>query len=604
MNRPSPVRAPAALLVLALAGCSFHAKHPEPEVATPPRAAVSYGTQKQAMVTRMEDAMNEMMRRYQSRITEIRGRLDAELAALRPPARLQTVERALRGFGAPDEERFDAEVDRKVEAATAELVKIVGRDHAPGHPAVVGTAEDEAWATAAAIGGQGQGAGYGFVSGVQEVDERAQVTIELLKSHADVEGMRAVGALRKAEIHEMSESFRHDLATDEAAGAAPKACADLLPNTTDRGAILGRFLLFQTEVQDGFRARGQDTIGAVVVFENNRLPLAHDYRLLQARRSRVVRSGMVVKDFGWARDPGTPGGTGDLPRRGEVVDPRILASEPFYPAVNVDHALFDQLRDFTVIYDYKTALFDATTGETLGAMSWQLTWITSATGEVRQLPPVSPAFDAAASPLVARVFLGAEAAGGSGAEPFPSDRMPSLTDVMRPAFDVPARDAATGEPKSGGVQFVRPMGTDHVAVTAAGRSYLARHRLQILTADMSLFSYLDGVRGRYVLHITDVTPGSVVKDLGFRRGDDVISINGAEIKGALDLWTFFNESPRATHYEIDILRAGAQRRLVFEVEGAPADWGDDGDGTEGFTDVMIDRLRSLLQPLSASVEHE
>ncbi len=590
-----------AWVALALAGCTYHAKPEPPPPAEAPRASTSYSEQKQAMVDRMEVAMNEMMRRYEARITEIRGRLDSELASLRPPVRLQTVDRALRGFGAPDEERFDAEVDRKVEATTAELASLVGRARAPNRELIVGQAENEAWGMAAAIGGQGQGAGYGFVSGVQEVDERAQVTIELLQAFADVEGMRALGALRKAEIHQMSEAFRHDLLAEELKASAPGAAAALVASP-DGTPQVGRLLMFQSELQDGLRSRGQDTTGVVIAFENKRVPTSHEFRLMQARRARVIRSGMVVKDFGWTRDPGTPGATGDLPRRSEIVDPRIVASDPFFPAVNVDHSAFDQLRDFTVIYDFKTALFDATTGETLGAISWQLTWIVSAAGEVRQVAGVTPAFDPAATALVERVFLGAESAVASRGEPFTSDRMPSLVDVERAPFDVPLRDPDSGVPSTTGVVFARPQGTDHVFVTAAGRRYLGRHRLQLLASDVNLFSYLDGVRGRYVLHVTDVSEGSAVRDLGFRRGDDVVSINGTEIKNALDLWNFFSESPRAERYAVEIVRDGALRRLTFDVEAPAGDGGDDGDGTDGFTDAMIDRLRALLQPSASERE--
>ncbi len=584
-------RAGAALGLLVLASC-YHASELAPPQQAPPARSASYAAEKRVLIEEMERRMNEMTRRYQAENTGIREELERGLARLRPPARLLAVERTFRGYGAAEHERYDAAIDRLVEDAVARTEILVGRPRTPEQEALTGAIELEALAIAAEVGGDAQGAGYGLISGVQEVDERALVTIELLQGFADVPGLRDLGALRQREVLELAERFRHDLMAEELAGSAPAASAALMPPQPNAPARVGRFLLFQTDALEGFRAPEQDSLCTAVAFQNERLPTERRYAFLQGLRLRIVRGGMVVEDFGWRLDPGTPGRDGRLELQQDLADPRFLASCVFVPGVDASHALFQQLRDFTIICDYKTGLIDDASGEVIGSLSWQTQWVVSAAGHVRVLPFTPPSFDAGGEVIRDLLARGAEAAfPAAGRQPAPDDLLSGRVPPAEQAFTPLPRDLGDGRTGT----LVESTAPDLVTVKAEGRRYLLRNRLRLLTLQARLFSYIDGRHKRRVLGILHVPEDSPVRDLGFRSGDALLAINGIDIRDFSDLWSYFAEHPRETRYEAHILRNGANRRLIFAVQGVPGEGEDEESSEEEVTDEIAARLQQLFE---------
>ncbi|MBI4878047.1 MAG: hypothetical protein HY812_00085 [Planctomycetes bacterium] len=584
-------RAGAALGLLFLASC-YHAGSVVQQAEAPRERAASYAAEKRVLIEEMERRMNEMTRRCQAEIAGIREELEQALARLRPPARLLAVERTFRGYGAAEHECFEAAIDRLVEDAVARTEALVGRPRSPEQDELIGAIEREALATAAAVGGDAQGAGYGFVSGVQEVDERAFVTLELLQGFADVPGLRDLGALRKREVLELAERFRHDLQAEELAGSAPAASAVLAPPRPDAPERVGRFLLFQTDALEGFRAREQDSLCTAVAFQNDRLPADRRYVFLQGVRVRIVRGGMVVEDLGWRLDPGTPGRDGRLLPQQDLIDPRFLASAVFVPGVNASHALFRQLCDFTVICDYKTGLIDDAAGEVIGSLSWQTQWVVSAAGHVRVLPFTAPSFDPGGEVIRDLLVRGAEAAfPAAGRQPAPGDLLSARVLPAEQAVEPLPRDLGGGRIGT----LVEAAAPDRIIVKPEGRRYLLRNRLRLLTLEARLFSYIDGRHERRVLGIVHVPEDSALRDLGFRSGDVLLAVNGCDIRDFGDLWSYFVEHPRETRYEAHIMRNGANRRLTFEVQGAPGE----GEEEEPFEEEITEEIAARLQLLFA-----
>ncbi len=589
---PTRVRRPAAaaglLWVAALSAC-YHAVPPLSTDDAPVTRGRSYGEEKVEVLIHMEDRMNAATRRYQDELVAIRDELIAELDALRPPSRLLAVERNFRGYGAAEEERFEAEIEALVEDAVARTERIIGRERTPTRERVVGQIEQDVWAAAAEVGGNAEGAGYGFVSGVREVDEMAEVTLELLKGFADVQGLRDLGEIRKGEVIELAQFFRHDLTVEDIEVQAPASRSSLVPSQEGQSDRVGRLILFQGEPLEGFRVQGQESLGAAVGFQNDRLPESHDLGFIQGMRSRIVRGGVVVSDFPWMLDPGTALRNGRLITRSDLVDRRFIATDPLFPGVNVDHERFDQLRDFTVIYDYKTGLVNHTTGEVLGSISWQLSWAISESGNVRLLPSVNPSFDGEVG--IIRELMNESPMDAADA-PRPGHASDLLgTRRVPPQLTPTTRRLMNGQDGP----IVEYLGGDRIRVTHEGRRFVLAHRLQLLTSDSRLLSYRNGSQQGYVLGITFIDPDSALIDLGFRKGDDVLSINDAPIRDFQGLWTYVAEHPRESRYDVLINRGGARRRLEFIVDGAPPLSTPEEEFDENPTDEMMDRLQALFE---------
>jgi hypothetical protein len=581
----------------ALAGC--YVKAEPPPGATPPVVrAVTYSSEKEALVADMERRMNALLRHYQAELNTIQETLEVELERLAPPVRIGAFERTLSSYGAADEELYFAAIDRLVDEAVERVEAIAGREASATTSATIGAAQLEIYALAAEVGGRGQGAGYGFVSGVQEVDERAAVTVELLKGYVSIQDLRALGALRKGGVVDCSEVFRHDVLASDLRVSAPHLAAQLGIEVVD-DARLARLRLYRSDPLEGFRFDRQETQGMVFACENVALPVGVEIALIQAVRPRVVRGGMIVEDFGWRLDPSVPTGDGRLPLVQGLVDPRQVASEPFFPAVNVDHSQFERLTDFTVVYDYKTMALDEAGGAVIGAVDWQIQWNVSMTREVSFVDAIAPEFDRAAGPLFAELV--AAAARGeetiASREPTPGDRMPHRKQATADLTDLEERDLGDG--RKG--RLVSLVASDHLKLDAAAWRYLAARRTALLARDASFMSYLDGLSGRRVLSLIDIAEGSPLLDLGFRDGDLILALNGDEISTLKDLHDALAEHGRAARIEVGVVRSGAYRMLRYDLEGVAA--GEplprdlDGPEVEGGepTETQL-RLERLLAP--------
>lgn len=587
MNRSSV----AVVFLSTMFACNYVRAPQVTEETVRPIRDVSYAQEKAEMIYQIDRRMNDLVARYSAELTAIHTGMQDQLAAIEPPARLVAIDRGLRAYGAAAEERYETAIERLVTQATDRLVALVGRDRDTKHEAVTGEIEEEAWRIAREVGGQRAGAdsGYGFVSGVRELDARVEVTLEQLKSIADVRSLEDMAAIRRAEVLQLSHDFHHDITPEDLDTAVPGMSASLTESSSGSGPRVGRFFLFRSGELENQRFDRQDSYGVVVAFQNERIPLDHRLGLVQAARHRVVRGGMIVEDFGWTLDPQTPNGDGRLPNNRDSVDPRAVASECMFPAVNVDHSLFRELRDFQVIYDYKTALYDETQRRVLGALSWQVTWSLSRDGQVRLLEHADATYDARGTVVSDLLQRGSTPLPGK-AEPTPNDLAATRYIPVEPSITPLIRDLGNG--RRGPVATT--IGADHMRVSADARRFLGEHRFDLLAQDARFQKYLDGVRGRYVLRLVDLADESPWLDLGFRGNDDIHAINDQPIRHFQDLWTFLGEHPRERRYEVLINRAGALRKLVFDVEGVPAASSAEPESNIELTEEMVDRLNRLF----------
>lgn len=579
---------PIAIVSLSLASCYTATPKPEPVAEQGERRGKSYAAEKAELLYRMDREMNAVIAKYTKELDRIRIDLETKLASLAPPSQLLSVERAFRGFGAAEHERYIAQVDAYVDDAVAKTEALVGREKSVGKEAMRGEIEDEALKIAASIGGDGRGAGYGFVSGVEEVDERAHVTVEMLRGIGDVPGLRDLGELRKAEAVELSQLFRREITEAELAPYAPQLAANLKPTAEGMLSRVGRFVMYQSESLEGFRMKNADATAVVIAFQGDRLPDGRDWQFVQGVRNRVIRSGVIVRDFGWRLDPTTRSPNGRIPLGGGRIDTSFLATETIYPSVNLDHSEFANTRDFTLVNDYATGIVDAASGEWLGAVRWQVRWIVSLPGEVRLVPGVEPSFDADA--LVLRELVrGTTTVSGGEREPAPSDLLAQRIEATMETEQPKLRDLGDGVLDL----IAEPRGRDQRLITSAGRKYLGARRLGLVTRHVGFARIYDGNRQRYVLSITSLPKDSPLRDLGFRVNDDIQALNGVEIHDFSELWDALAARANESHFEIDVIRDGALRRFAFDVESVPADAGAEPIATVDDTAesrAILDRL--------------
>ncbi|MBK6942215.1 MAG: hypothetical protein IPH13_18710 [Planctomycetes bacterium] len=591
MKRPASTLASvatAAFVSLSLTACYNAEPKPESVPEQEPRRGKSYAAEKAELLYRMDREMNAVISKYTKELDGIRVELETRLAALAPPSQLLSVERAFRGFGAAEHERYLATIDAYVGDAVAKTEALVGREKSVDKEAMAGAIEEEALRIAATIGGDGRGAGYGFVSGVEEVDERAHVTVEMLRGIGDVPGLRDLGELRKAEAVELSQLYRHEVTEAELATHAPQIAANVKPATEGMLSRVGRFVLYQSEALEGFRMKDADATAVVVAFQGERLPDGRDWQFVQGIRNRVIRSGVIVRDFGWRLDPSTRLPNGRIPLGGEQIDTSFLATETIYPSINLDHIEFANTRDFTLVNDYATGIVDAASGEWLGALRWQVRWIVSLPGEVRLVPGVEPSFDADALVLRELVKAGPTESGGVR-EAAPSDLLAQRIESTVEAEEPKLRDLGGGVLEL----IVESRGRDRRSITAAGRKFLASRRLALVTHQAGFAKVYDGNRQRYVLTITSLPKDSALRDLGFRVNDDIQALNGVAIHEFAELWDALAERANERRFEIDLIRDGALRRFTFEIEAVPADAGNEPIATTDDTAesrTILDRL--------------
>ena len=116
MNLTRALIIPTALLVSAsfTASCT-HVRAPLAlEEGAPQIRDTSYAAEKREMIYQIDRRMNGLVSSYTAQIEAIRLELINGLERVAPPARLVAVDRALRGYGAAEEERYGAAIDRLV----------------------------------------------------------------------------------------------------------------------------------------------------------------------------------------------------------------------------------------------------------------------------------------------------------------------------------------------------------------------------------------------------------------------------------------------------------------------------------------------------------
>jgi hypothetical protein len=329
------------------------AEEPAPEIEPPALP------DKTELVKRMENRMRFFLGDSVESFESIHLRCAKEIDALTPPPKIQAVEHELLDFYHEVEENYEAKVQEIVDRYEEELKNsLIEKD-----PAI--------WDIALEIAGtEDAGLGYGSRTGIDDVDDCAEATINLINFRAGMDELLDDGRYAKQRRILLDRFFKHDIEDQ------------------------GRFSIYSSDFLPHHFRKNEDIVAVTITYQKKGLDPATPIEFRQIVRNRIVRGGTdrFKSEFHWDETLGTREGRLLLVERGD--QSVIIVSQVFYPRVNMDHPYFDRLKDYTAIRDYKTAVVNADTGEVLDCASWQYKWNISHYGSVSVEKGASPSEDA------------------------------------------------------------------------------------------------------------------------------------------------------------------------------------------------------------------
>jgi hypothetical protein len=355
------------LLVGLLAACrsqdAIQPDPPAPEAPAEAEAPADHPTarDKARIVRTMEQNMRVFLGKAVEKFEEIQHRLRTELEAMEVPPSIEAVEKELADFYSEREEAYEAAVDALRERADEELT------------ITLEFMEPKVWEVAfEVVGTEDVGEQYGTRTGIEEVDDSAEATIDLIRRRSMVDELLDAARTARRKRIAMDRVFKHD--------------------TEGKG----RLSLFASEPMRHFFRKNEDVIAMTVTYQKRGLDPDVPLEFLQVARNRIVRGGttLVKSPFEWDTNLGNPEGRLRIEQPDK--DPHLLVSKVFYPRIDMDNVNFEKLKDYTAIRDYKTVVVNKETGEILDCVSWQFFWYISHFGAIAVEVGPTPAADPAA----------------------------------------------------------------------------------------------------------------------------------------------------------------------------------------------------------------
>lgn len=328
-DEPPPPPPAAGGVTAALSGTTTLASG----VPTHGQAARDRGEQLDAM---LEVLLNET----DPAITEVRHQLARHVRSLRPPPKLATNERGLKGWGAGERSLFQAEVDAAYDQARRQLEQL--------HGLVMTTATQMALELAVTEPFVDDG-----FTGDRQLDLRLTALQEVLDGRMALDGLEAAREQTKAAGLELLEAFSTvGLADAEA-------------------SLDGRLMLF---------IGGDETAGAprcMLAYRHDGPSDPAAYTLAQVFRHRIMRGDAVVHEVPWAPAP-TFTGAGHFDA---FLHEGYLVAEGVQPIINRDAPDFHELLDMRIVSDVQSAVIGPG-GEVLGGVDWRIQFAVSRRGDL------------------------------------------------------------------------------------------------------------------------------------------------------------------------------------------------------------------------------
>jgi hypothetical protein len=312
------------------------------------------------MEKRMRVVLGETVRRFE----EIRRNALVDQEKLRAPFVIETVLIPIRQLYEKEEAEYETTIGRVMERYLAEI------------DAVTAYVLEKVWEIAFdVVGTEDVGTGYDTRTGIRDVDDVVEATIELVRFRAGRGEFVDEAEYLKRKRNGLSRVYKHDEKEK------------------------GRLCIYATESLYHYYSPQEDGIAYSAVFRNQG-SAKRSVAFRQAVRNRVTRGGSNIFDSGFHWDSSCGSPDGFLPAREGMTDESYLVSQVFLPRLDLSAQGFDKLRDYTALRDYKTAVIDTDTGEILDCVSWQLVWQISYNGVVSVDRGSAPLIDRDAREIV------------------------------------------------------------------------------------------------------------------------------------------------------------------------------------------------------------
>ncbi len=337
---------------------------------------------KDKITREMEKCMRLFLGEAIDRFDDIHARYQEELAGLEVPPKIEAVEMELSEFYSDREERYKARVKAIVQRFSKEMDETLG------------FLKPKVWDIAfELVGSKDLGTGYDSRTGIDEVDDSAEATLELLEFRSRRDDIFDYGERAETERVSMDRIYKNDLEG------------------------VGRFSIYASDPMNDFFRKNEDAVAVTVAFQKKGLALEVPVGFRQLVRERIVRGGSTCFDSGfkWDETLGNVKGSMILEIRAGM--PEVVVSKVFYPRIDMDYPDFEKFNDFTAVRDYKTAAIDTSTGEILECVSWQYKWSISHFGSVSVAKGAPAVRDENSEVMKAALSQDAEAEGSQEQEP-------------------------------------------------------------------------------------------------------------------------------------------------------------------------------------------
>jgi len=310
---------------------------------------------KYAVIRAMEDNMTLFLQQSLKRFDELNTKFSKKVGSLKVPTQFQAMDPDLRHFFIDDENAFMAEVEKISEVSEREIKHNL--DYLT----------KRAWDIAFEVTGtEDIGASYGSRTGIKEVDDMAEATINQMMYRSGLEEIPNERAYARSNRLLMNRIYSYETPGH------------------------GRTSLFASDPMSDYFRKNEDAVAVSVTYQNNDPNPDVKIVFRQAVRNRIVYndSNLYVSKFKW--DNTLLNEKGVLRFHDKKDHDQLYVSTIFFPRIDIENPNMEKLKDYVAVRDYKTVIIDSTTGKILDCFAWQYIWRISHFGAVSMEMGVFP----------------------------------------------------------------------------------------------------------------------------------------------------------------------------------------------------------------------
>jgi hypothetical protein len=211
--------------------------------------------------------------------------------------------------------------------------------------------DPKVWEVAFEVTGtKDMGVSFDSRTGIDEVDEVANATLNLIEFRSGRDALLDLGQHARYHRIYMDRIYKNDIENQ------------------------GRLSVYASDPMRHFFRKNEDVVALTVAYQKKGIDPEIPLEFRQVVRNRVIRGGTnkYITSFHWDSTLGND--YGRLRIESNDDHPEVVVSSVFYPRLAMDHPYFERMKDFTAIRDYMTAVINRDTKEILDCVAWQFQW--------------------------------------------------------------------------------------------------------------------------------------------------------------------------------------------------------------------------------------